>query len=97
MISYLKGIIRHQVQSSDEVFTSDELNMLRLKISVLEYLIVTDSACVTDHKGGRVKQMQTLYYKQIHTIRDERCVVELFNYFFDHITDRLTDCTFRFD
>ena len=64
MISYLKGIIRHQVQSSDEVFTSDELNMLRLKISVLEYLIVTDSACVTDYKGGRVKQMQTLYYKQ---------------------------------
>ena len=36
---HLKSIIRYQEQSADEVFTSNELTVLRRKISVLECLI----------------------------------------------------------
>jgi hypothetical protein len=38
-LTHLKGLIQFQEQSPDEVFTSDELNILRRKISILEYLI----------------------------------------------------------
>ena len=36
---HLKSIIRYQEQSADKVFTSNELTVLRRKISVLECLI----------------------------------------------------------
>ncbi|CAG8658041.1 4339_t:CDS:2 [Paraglomus brasilianum] len=38
-LTHLKGLILYQEQSPDEVFTSDELNALRRKISTFEYLI----------------------------------------------------------
>ena len=38
-LTHLKGLIRFQEQSPDEVFTADELNVLRRKISTFEYLI----------------------------------------------------------
>jgi len=38
-LTHLKGLIQFQEQSPDEVFTSDELNILRRKISTFEYLI----------------------------------------------------------
>ena len=38
-MTHLKGIIRFQEQSPDELFTADELNVLRRKISTFEHLI----------------------------------------------------------
>ena len=38
-LTHLKGLIQFQEQSPDEVFTSDELNILHHKISTFEYLI----------------------------------------------------------
>ena len=38
-LTHLKGLIRFQEQSPDELFTADELNVLRRKISTLKYLI----------------------------------------------------------
>jgi len=36
-LTHLKGLILFQEQSPDELFTSDELNVLRRKISTFEY------------------------------------------------------------
>ena len=38
-LTHLKGLIQFQEQSPDKVFTSDELNILRRRISTFEYLI----------------------------------------------------------